>query len=47
MKIKKIKYPSSNNVDVIFAKIYRDENIKEYKGVIQVVHGMWEHTDRY
>ncbi len=47
MIIKKIEYPSSNNIDMIFAKIYRDKNIKEYKGVIQVVHGMWEHTDRY
>ncbi len=47
MIIKKINYPSSNNVDKILAKIYRDENITEYKGVIQVVHGMWEHTDRY
>ncbi len=47
MLIKKIKYPSSNNNDKIFAKIYRDENITEYKGVIQLVHGMWEHTDRY
>ncbi len=47
MITKKISYPSSNKTDTIFAKIYRDENLKEYKGVIQVVHGMWEHTDRY
>ncbi len=47
MMIKKINYPSSNKTEMIFAKIYRDEKINEYKGVIQVVHGMWEHTDRY
>lgn len=47
MKIKIVKYKSSNNSQDITARIYYNDNKTEYKGVIQVIHGMFEHSKRY
>ncbi len=47
MKTKKIKYKSSNGIDTLSGKIYYNEKNTHYNGLIQIVHGMWEHTDRY
>lgn len=40
------KFKSSTGTEV-FAKKWIDSDIKEYKGIIQLVHGMQEHIGRY
>ncbi len=47
MKTRKIKFKSSNGKDTLTGKIFFNEKASHYNGLIQVVHGMWEHTDRY
>ncbi len=47
MKIKNITFQSSTGLQNINGKIYYNEKTTKHTGVIQVVHGMWEHTDRY
>ncbi len=47
MKTKKIKFQSSNGIDNLSGKIFYNEKTYPFNGLIQIVHGMWEHTDRY
>ncbi len=47
MKTKIIKYKSSNGKQNIHAKLYYNEKSTKYNGVIQIIHGMLEHTHRY
>ncbi len=47
MNSKKITFPSSNGIDDLCGKIYYNEKSSKYNGLIQIIHGMWEHTDRY
>lgn len=43
---KEFKFKSCTGKDV-YARMWINENIKEYKAVIQLVHGMQEHIGRY
>lgn len=38
---------TSSTKEEIHARIWKNNNIKEYRGVIQLVHGMQEHIGRY
>ncbi len=40
-------YFTSSTGKNVYAKRWRNEDIKEYKGIIQLVHGMSEHIGRY
>ncbi|MBO5479324.1 MAG: lysophospholipase [Clostridia bacterium] len=40
-------YFTSSTGDKLYAKKWRDEEIKQYRGVVQLVHGMQEHIGRY
>lgn len=40
-------YFTSSTKEEIHARIWKNEEIKEYRGVIQLVHGMQEHIGRY
>lgn len=42
-----LNFPASNKGHDIFACIWRDSDCKQYKAVIQLVHGMAEHILRY
>lgn len=44
--IEEFYFKSSTGKDV-YAKKWYDENIAEYKGIVQIVHGMEEHIGRY
>ena len=44
---KEFYFKSSNHISNIYSVIWIDENLKEYKGIIQIVHGMAEHIIRY
>lgn len=41
-----ISYPSSNGVDLVFAKLYIPTDT-DLRAVVQICHGMCEHIDRY
>lgn len=43
---KEFKFTSSTGKDV-YARMWANDNIKEYKGIVQLVHGMQEHIGRY
>ncbi len=47
MQTKKISFNSTNGVSKIHAQIFKNKNTTTPKGVIQIIHGMWEHTNRY
>lgn len=40
-------YFTSSVGNKIYAKMWRNEEIKEYRGIVQLVHGMQEHIERY
>ncbi len=40
-------YFTSSTKESIHAKIWKNDNIKRYKGIVQLVHGMQEHITRY
>lgn len=44
--VKEFKFKSCTGNDV-YAKMWINDNVKEYKAVIQLVHGMQEHIGRY
>ncbi len=43
---KEFKFKSCTGKDV-YARVWNNDNVKEYKAVIQLVHGMQEHIGRY
>ncbi len=47
MNIKKLSFLSSDNLHKIHCRIYTNKSQQNIKGIIQVVHGMWEHTNSY
>lgn len=47
MNIEKLIYNSSDKISKIYCQIYTNEENKNPKGIIQVVHGMWEHSNKY
>lgn len=40
-------YFTSSVKENVHAKIWKDDNIKKYKGIVQLVHGMQEYIERY
>ena len=42
-----LTFPASNGGHDIFACVWRDSQLKHYKAVIQLVHGMAEYILRY
>ena len=40
-------YFTSSEGSKVFAKKWRNEEIKQYRGIVQLVHGMEEHIERY
>ena len=45
--VEEICYQSSNNINEIKAKVYLPNDLDNVKGIVQVVHGMYEYFDRY
>ena len=40
-------YFTSSTKEKIHARIWKNDNIKEYRGIVQLVHGMQEYIGRY
>ena len=40
-------YFTSSTGNKIYAKMWRNEEIEQYRGIVQLVHGMQEHIERY
>ena len=45
--VEEICYQSSNNINEIKAKVYIPNDLDNVKGIVQIVHGMYEYFDRY
>lgn len=47
MNVKEFDFPSASGLSDIYARAFIDETVKQPKAVIQICHGMAEHSDRY